>query len=357
VTTAEEARLGRGAAAIADAIRAEIESGRALPGQFLPPVRELALTHAAGSKTIWRALKALEAEGLVAAEPRQGYRVLAGAGDPDRGCPLAYVAGGDPDEWGGSTDRLLNALRDAGERRGWPLLAIGSLGRAPAQILEQLSAARAFGVALDSSMVDLGERIADSGIPTVMVNSWIRDSGLDSVMQDGQLGGMLAAEYLIERDCKRIAYFGRCNPDAHSVDRFSGAAAALAARGLDLTPELIVRVTRDSAAEKARSLLSRGTRPDGIIAPYHGSSKILASVIRREGVELGTEVHMVGWCPEELWGASWQAPLAGGPVPPVITWSVDTMAETALARITERRANPGQPPLRVKVPTRLKFAD
>ncbi len=348
--------LGRAAATVAERICQEIEEGRATSGQFLPPVRELAGIHSVGSKTIWRALKALEAEGLIAAEPRQGYRVLPGAGVPLRGCPLAYVAGGRPEDWIGSTDRLLGSLREAAERRGWSLLAVGCAERDADEVLEQLRAARTFGVALDTQDPEVMKAVRDSRVPAVMLNAWIPDSGLDSVMQDGQLGGMLAARYLIEQGCRRIAYFGRCNPEAHSADRFSGAAAGIATAGLNLEPGMIVRVTSDDAAEKARALLSGDDPPDGIIAPYHGSSRRLAGTVREMGLELGRDVRVVGWCPEELYESEWFHPLKDGPVPPVITWSVSALAETALARLVERRANPEQPPLRVKVPTWLKFA-
>jgi len=225
MTTSVYANLGRAAAGVAQRIGHDIRRGRTASGQFLPPVRELAGVYSVGSKTIWRALKALEAEGLIAAEPRQGYRVLPPDGDAVRGCPLAYVAGGSPEEWIGSTDRLLNALREAGERRGWSLLAVGCGGKGRSEVLDQLRAARAFGIALDTHEPGMMRAIRDSGVPAVMLNSWIAGSGLDSVMQDGQLGGLLAAEHLIERGCGRIAYFGRCDAGVHSMDRFSGACA------------------------------------------------------------------------------------------------------------------------------------
>jgi hypothetical protein len=40
-----------------------------------------------------------------------------------------------------------------------------------------------------------------------------------------------------------------------------------------------------------------------------------------------------------------------------VTWSVADMAEAALARLVERRENPGMAPVHVRIPTRLRFAD
>ncbi|MHC4914824.1 MAG: GntR family transcriptional regulator [Planctomycetota bacterium] len=345
MTTAALNGLGRAAAGVADRILKDIRRGRAARGQFLPPVRLLAEKHSVGSKTIWRALKALEAEGVIAAEPRQGYRVIAGTAVAAGTGPVAYVAGGDPDEWIGSTDRLLNALRDGAQAGGSSLLAVGSDDRSTGAIVKELRAAGASGIVLDTYDAKLVSALRSSGLPTVMVNSWVPEAEIDSVMQDGQLGGILAARHLVARGCGRIAYFGRCEDSAHSLDRFSGAAAGLVAAGLDLRPEDVIRTTRDDAEEKARGLLSRPSAPDGIIAPYRGSSLGLARVIAASG----REVRMVGWCPRELWEADWYHPL-------VITWSVETLAACALARLAERRTCPDQPPLRVKVPTQLLSA-
>ncbi|HOX05005.1 MAG TPA: GntR family transcriptional regulator, partial [Planctomycetota bacterium] len=72
-------------------IREAISQGDYGPGEYLPTVRELSRRHRLACSTVHRALQTLVDEGLVAAENRQGYRVLPGAGDPLRGCPVAYV--------------------------------------------------------------------------------------------------------------------------------------------------------------------------------------------------------------------------------------------------------------------------
>ncbi len=352
MTTAVRGGLGRAAAGVAERILKDIQRGPARSGQFLPPVRALAAKHSVGSKTIWRALKALEAEGIIAAEPRQGYRVLRPAPRSTAVGPIAYVASGRPEEWIGSTDRLLNALRDRAQTDGRSLLAVGSDGRSPTEIVEELRGAGASGIVLDTYDPTLVSLLRSSGIPAVMVNSWLPEAEIDSVMQDGQLGGILAARHLLEMGCQRIAYFGRCEDSAHSLDRFSGAAAGLAAAGMDLGPRTISRAAREDAADKARELLNREDAPDGIIAPYRGSSLALARSI----AAAGSSVRMVGWCPRELYESEWYHPLRDGIVPPVITWSVEALAASALARLAERRRYPDQPPLRVKVPTQLLSA-
>jgi len=94
--TREAERRGSTGARLREDLRALIESGRFAGGEFLPPVRELSTRYGVARKTVNRALKVLESDGLVAAEPRQGYRVLARAGDPDQGCPIAFITKREP---------------------------------------------------------------------------------------------------------------------------------------------------------------------------------------------------------------------------------------------------------------------
>ena len=107
-TTGKTARRGSTGARLREDLCALIESGRFAGGEFLPTVRELSARYGVARKTVNRALKVLECDGLVAAEPRQGYRVLARAGDPDQGCPIALVTQRvpDPKQW----HRFLRAL-------------------------------------------------------------------------------------------------------------------------------------------------------------------------------------------------------------------------------------------------------
>jgi hypothetical protein len=81
----------------------------------------------------------------------------------------------------------------------------------------------------------------------------------------------------------------------------------------------------------------------------------VASAAHSLGLRTGKDLHLVGWCPEELYGRGYLDSFPGGGAEPVISFSIRTMAETTVARLTERRENPTLPPLRVKVPVRLRL--
>ena len=113
---------------IVSAMREEILKGSFAPGAFLPPTRELSAEHGVCFETVRRALKLLEAEGLLEAVPRQGFRVTDAAALPATVCPVAYVTYFQPDlsdaqpvNWAVS-----QALQASAARRGWTVLGAHS---------------------------------------------------------------------------------------------------------------------------------------------------------------------------------------------------------------------------------------
>ena len=355
---ARKRALGRTAAGIAEAIRRDISAGRFQAGQFLSPLRELAQTHEADGETVRRALKSIEREGLIAAIPRQGYRVLARAFDPHLGCPLALIAGGRAQVRPlGSMGGLTAAIGNAAERRGWSLLASGTGGRDPDEILASIRAARAFGIILDTENAELVAAVRDSGIPAVMVNSLDSSSRLDSVLQDSFRGGVVAVQHLVKLGCRRIAWFGNYKQNEHTRTRFGGTSAAMREAGLCFEDRLCVAASREDAQEKARSLLNSRSRPDGVICLWRSRSLALGRAARELGLRVGHDFQMVGWCPEELLEDVWFSAWGEEPSPAVVTWSITAMAETAIARLLERRENPSLVPLRVSVPVSLHSGD
>ena len=206
MTTDAAADSTRGSARLAGLLRVQVEQGAIPGGEYLPSVRTLARKHRVGTKTARLALKLLETEGLVVPEDRRGYRVLARANDPDRGCPLAFVVSGD--NYQPFYGDLLQALQAAAGRRKWSLLGVQRDGRSIGEVIEHLRAARVCGAVVDSMDTDLLEQVRRLGIPVVMADAWQPDANCDAVVQDGFNGGVLAAEWLVQQGHRRIAFFG-----------------------------------------------------------------------------------------------------------------------------------------------------
>jgi LacI family transcriptional regulator len=130
------------------------------------------------------------------------------------------------------------------------------------------------------------------------------------------------------------------------------------AAGQPLPPELVVQVSTEKQEyeARARQMLARPDRPDGVIALWRGYALAVKHAADELGLRLGRDLELVGWCPEEIIDSAYLPDFAGGPVPPTVTWSLRTMAETAAALLEDRRRQVAREPLRVKVPTRLRIA-
>ena len=349
----------RGTWAVVGRIRAAISAGRYGTGQFLPPVRELSSRHRVSPETVRRGLKVLEGEGLLIAEPRQGFRVATRPAENVGRCPIAYVTDhrsdlldAQPANWA-----LLGAFQRATADLGSAVLgAHAGSSQGHEAVLDQLKAGRAWGVALDTMDRSLLEVLRTSGLPAVMVNSWWEDAEVDVVVQDNYRGGFLAARHLLEAGCRRIAWFGALGRYYHSRERYAGAAAALAAVGLRFDESMLVEVEGGDAAGKALALLGRADRPDGVLAFSEGALTRLWEAVRQLGIRPEAELKTVGWVVEECHAIEYLPFFAGGPVPPAVVWRASSMAERALALLAERRAGRAGEPVRVCVPTRLKFA-
>jgi DNA-binding LacI/PurR family transcriptional regulator len=357
--TPSKTRMGRGSGSLAVSLRQRILSGKLAPGQFAPTVRSLSEEHGTSAGTAWRALKTLEAEGLVAAHSRHGYRVLARANDPDRGCPIAYALSAQMagEEWTGFNRLLLTSLQEAAGRRGWSLLGAGAKGVSAEAVIEQCRASRAWGVIVDVHSPQLVALVRRAGLASVMVDAWHPDAGCDAVLQDNALGGMLAARHLALAGCRRIGWVGLVTESVHSMERFSGASMALRKAGLAFRDADIAEAPEVDTREAARELLSRPDRPDGILALWRGAALETAAAARELGLELGRDVQLVGWCAEEQYAEGWLPHFAPAAVPAVVSWSMAALAEAAVARLAERRAHPGMIPLRLAVPTRLRLRE
>ena len=337
-------------------LRQHISSGRVGAGDLLPSIRELSREHGFAPNTVLRALQDMVHSGLLAAEPRRGYRVLPGAIRDEKSRPVAYVSGekGAPGEWEPFFQELFNVFKDAAHSRGWTVLGVGAEGQDAAAAMTQLAGARVWGVLLDRPSPELIGRVRESGLAAVLVSPGAETAGMDTVMQDSYQGGMLAAEYLLARGHRRIAWVGPTVRTGHSLARLAGAFAALLRGGVELTPPLRIETSNDNVRERTRVLLSRRDRPGAILVLWRDDALAVAAVARELGLVACRDFEMVGWCVEEQYERDYRPAFAGGPVPPTIVWSARAMANLALARLAERRANPGLEAVRIHVPVTLR---
>jgi len=252
---------GRVSQSLGKTLEKHILAGKWRAGEFLPSVRQLCQTHDICIDTACRALRNLEASGLVASEPRRGYRVLPRANSPQLGCPLAFVV---PCA-GGSEMNILEAqmagyYQEMAARHGQALLVVGIKGQTHASILAQLSASRAWGVVFNAHDPALLKALVDRGLPVVVADAINLELTVDEVNQDGFRGALLAAEHVGRGAHSRIGWLGYPvkDGDPQTIERFAGATGGLAKCGKVFSKEFFEEVRIDdnqSALKAARRML------------------------------------------------------------------------------------------------------
>jgi DNA-binding LacI/PurR family transcriptional regulator len=356
-TVSRPARAGsRTAGRLAAALRKAIRAGRQEPGALLPSVREISRREKLSCKTVHRALRALASEGLVAAEPARGYRVLHRANDPSRGCPVAYVLSAENivGSWDLLYRQIGERLGEAAGRRGWTVASLVSRAGQEEPLAGQLKDLRAAGVVLDSHSPALVERVIAMGLPAVMVDAASPAGELDVVLQDNFGGAAAAAEHLLAKGHRRIAWLGPFSDAPHGRERYGGAAAALKAAGTEFSHQ--VDFPLDPAATGvARRFLEGKARPTGVLALWRPAAAALLAAARELGLVPGRDFEMVGWCAEEIYAKGYLDLFAGAPAAPAVVWSAAAMAEAAVERLAARRERPDAAALQIRIPARLRL--
>jgi LacI family transcriptional regulator len=349
----------KGYAWLAGQLRHAILSGEIPAGESLPATKSLGLKYGTSPETARHAAKQLQSEGLVASEPRQGFRVLARVNDPDRGLPIAFVVSDaeHPGLWDEFYRLLFAGLQNAASVRQWPMLAVGTVGRSGRQIMEQLRDCRACGMVLDCMNADLVEAVAKMGMPAVMMDSWEPEMRLDAAVQDSFQGALQAVRYLISRGHRRIGWLGKISESIQSQERFGGFSAGLAAAGLSVRSEWMQDTPAEKTASAARKLLARRDRPTAVLGLWSDSASELAKASAELGLVPGKDIDIVGWSAEELYETGYRSLFMNAPLPPTMVWSIAELSRVTIARLAERRLNPALAPALIKIPTRLKMPE
>jgi DNA-binding LacI/PurR family transcriptional regulator len=349
---------------LAKILRDAMTSGTYRPGDFLPSVRKLSADHGLAHKTVYHALQALVAEGWISAEHGRGHRVLARGNDPARGAPVAFVLTPQSAEGSGVWDNLrrnlLNSLQQAAAEREWMLLAVECAGAGMDDVIGRLRDMKVCGAVIDSYEPEVIAAVRRLGLPVVSVEHWHESVAVDSVVQDGFLGGYLAGSWLAERGHRSIGWVGPESPSRQASERFGGAAAALAERDAEMPGGLRLKLSDAEMGVRVkmvREYLSRSDRPRAVLALWQGISAVVARAARELHLTLGRDLDMIGWSTEGDYAGEFRPNFAGGLVPPAVVWDVDRLARTAVARLAERRADPNLPPVMIKIPSRLRLAD
>ena len=143
------------------------------------------------------------------------------------------------------------------------------------------------------------QRLRDRGIPAVLVDRRSADASFSSVSVDDVAGGALAAEHLISRGRRRIAFVGGPLEIRQVTDRLQGARDAVAGHA-DVTLEVVetraLSVIEGRAAGSALLDRADGDRPDAVFAANDlVAMGVLQALNMRGLVHVPNDVALIGY--------------------------------------------------------------
>lgn len=142
-------------------------------------------------------------------------------------------------------------------------------------------------------------KLTERELPFVLLDRKIPDFAANFVGNDDVLAGTMATKHLIEIGCKRIAHIGGSEVST-ALDRKEGYEATLAAHGLSLSADYLIRHGRGDDSGDAtgyggmKSLLKLNPRPDGVFCCNDPIAMGAIRAVLEAGLRIPEDVAMVG---------------------------------------------------------------
>jgi LacI family transcriptional regulator len=140
-------------------------------------------------------------------------------------------------------------------------------------------------------------------IPTVMLDCYVEDRSLPSVVPDEVQGGYTATEHLLKKGHRRIAFVTTSDDIPATHGRLQGYQNALAAYGVPFDPTLVVATEDSSGAGGFRAtveVMQRVPRPTAIFCFNDRMALGTYEGLRHLGLRIPNDVAVVGFDNQEM---------------------------------------------------------
>jgi DNA-binding LacI/PurR family transcriptional regulator len=336
-------------------LQREITNGRWKRGDRLPSEAELVDRFGLSRITVGRAMRDLQAAGMVDRRAGSGSYVSSASAQSVRAFGLLIPNLGESEIFepicqgmmssplAREHDLLWGSGPSTGESRedaAWALCQ-HYIGR---RVSGVFFAPLEFSEASAATNQRIGDALDAAGIPLVLLDRplqpWPAESRHDLVGIDNRRAGYVMTTHLLRQGCTRLAFVGMPNA-ASTVDaREAGYREAAQRAGLAAPHARVHRIDPDDAA--AVAALMEGDRPDGIVCANDRTAGQLMHALRRLGVQVPRDTRLVGMDDVEY------ARLL--PVPlTTLRQPTRHIGETALAAMLERVQHRDLPPRDIRL--------
>jgi LacI family transcriptional regulator len=178
-------------------------------------------------------------------------------------------------------------------------------------------------------------------VPTVLLDCFVEDGSLPSVVPDETKGGRVATEALLKQGHRRIGFLNYVKPIPASLGRLEGYKQALAQHGIPYDESLVCTDEGDAGGgyRCALSLLERANRPSALFCFNDWMAMGAYDAIRKLGLQIPDGVAVIGFDNMEIIASQLHPPLTTMQLPHY------DMGQWAVRRLIEHVENPvdGQP--------------
>jgi LacI family transcriptional regulator len=168
-------------------------------------------------------------------------------------------------------------------------------------------------------------------IPTVLLDCFVEDRQLPSVVPDEFGGGYGAVKYLLEKGHRRIGFVNHVQDIPAATGRLEGYKSALSDYGISFDPELVCydESRQDNGYQCARQLLQKENRPTALFCFNDRTAMSVYDAIRNLNLKIPEDVAVVGFDNQEIIAAHLYPPLTTMELPhyQMGVWAVQKLVE------------------------------
>ena len=140
------------------------------------------------------------------------------------------------------------------------------------------------------------------GVPVVLLDCFVPDRSLPSVVPDEVQGGRTATEYLLNQGHRRIGLINDVDPIPAAAGRLEGYQQALAAYGVAFDERLVTSAAADASGgyRGTMALMQRSDPPKAIFCFCDRVAMGAYDALRKLGLAISEDVAIIGFDNEEI---------------------------------------------------------
>lgn len=192
---------------------------------------------------------------------------------------------------------------------------------------------------------DEANRLLEHGVETVLIE--FPQPVFSTVEIDDVAGGMMAAQYLMNKGHRRIAFLGDTDLPEYSIhpvnQRLAGFRKALIDAGLSLPPEFVILTpySQEQARQAAHELMQLAEPPTAIFSATDLQAFGVLKAAREMGLKIPDDLAVIGF--DDLDMADYVGLTT-------VRQHLDDSGRIAVEQLLSRLANPSYPVQHVKLP-------